>query len=164
MLARRQLYHRATRARMKQVPLRPIAACRDTCRSENLDASGERQGDNHRQVATIPDSSRYVAQVERENEFRRGQVDVKDKQIAELSELYRRIHVLAQRSSAIAGASDRHARSNEAHHAFAACSLFAPSSPNPLVSAVSPATVPNCMVSTTVLGTITIVALCFKPS
>ena len=33
-----------------------------------------------------------------------------------------------------------------------------------LVSAVSPATVPSCMVSTTVLGTITIVALCFKPS
>jgi hypothetical protein len=81
MLARRQFYHLATRARMKQVPLRPIAACRDTCRSENLDASDERQGGNHRQVATIPDSSRYVAQVERENEFRRGQVDVKDKQI-----------------------------------------------------------------------------------
>jgi len=33
-----------------------------------------------------------------------------------------------------------------------------------LVSAVSPATVPSCMVSTTVLGTITSVALCFKPS
>jgi hypothetical protein len=43
--------------------------------------------DQSRPVATIsPDESRYVAALERENEFLRGQVLVKDTQIGELTE------------------------------------------------------------------------------
>ena len=51
-----------------------------------------------RQVATSPDNntSQFVALLERENTFLREQVGVKDKQIAELSELYRGTHVLTQ--------------------------------------------------------------------
>jgi len=51
-----------------------------------------------RPVATSPDTdkSQFVALLERENTFLREQVGVKDKQIAELSELYRGTHVLTQ--------------------------------------------------------------------
>ena len=43
--------------------------------------------DQSRPVATIPlDESRYVGLLERENEFLRGQVLVKDTQISELTE------------------------------------------------------------------------------
>ena len=43
--------------------------------------------DQSRPVATAPlEDSRYVAALERENEFLRGQIDVKDKQIAEGTE------------------------------------------------------------------------------
>jgi hypothetical protein len=40
--------------------------------------------DRSRPVATSPDESRYVAALERENEFLRGQIGVKDTQIGEL--------------------------------------------------------------------------------
>ena len=36
--------------------------------------------------------------------------------------------------------------------------------PSPIVSAVSPAMLPSCMLSTAVLGTMTIVEFCFSPS
>ncbi len=43
-------------------------------------------------------------------------------------------------------------------------SFFAFSWLIPMVSAVSPAILPSCMVSTAELGTITIVEFCFNPS
>jgi len=69
------------------------AAPENSVNSEPRQAASSR--DLSRPVgAVVPDTSRYVAQLEKENEFLRDQVGVKDKQIAELSELYRGTHVL----------------------------------------------------------------------
>jgi hypothetical protein len=52
--------------------------------------------DKSRPVATNPDESRYVAALERENEFLRGQIGVKDTQIGELTERARETnHLIA---------------------------------------------------------------------
>jgi hypothetical protein len=52
--------------------------------------------DKSRPVATSPDESRYVAALERENEFLRGQIGVKDTQIGELTERARETnHLIA---------------------------------------------------------------------
>ncbi len=50
--------------------------------------------DTSRQVATSPDMSRYVARLEGENEFLRGQIGVKDSQIKEMTERARETNVL----------------------------------------------------------------------
>jgi hypothetical protein len=51
--------------------------------------------DQSRPVATpVPDDSRYVAALERENDFLRGQITVKDTQISELTERSRETNVL----------------------------------------------------------------------
>ncbi len=50
--------------------------------------------DPSRQDATSPDTSRYVAQLEKENEFMRGQIGVKDTQIKELTERARETNML----------------------------------------------------------------------
>jgi hypothetical protein len=50
--------------------------------------------DQSRQVATSPDMSRYVAHIEKENDFLRGQMEVKDTQIKELTERARETNVL----------------------------------------------------------------------
>src|SRR6516164_1092265 len=42
--------------------------------------------------------------------------------------------------------------------------LLPPFWPSPIVSAVSPAMLPSCMLSTAVLGTMTMVEFCFSPS
>ena len=47
-----------------------------------------------RQDATSPDTSRYVAQLEKENEFMREQIGVKDTQIKELTERARETNML----------------------------------------------------------------------
>jgi len=47
-----------------------------------------------RQVATSPDLSRYVARLEGENDFLRGQMEVKDTQIKELTERARETNML----------------------------------------------------------------------
>lgn len=52
--------------------------------------------DQSRPVATSPDLSRYVAQVESENEFLRKQITVKDEQIKDLTERARETnHLIA---------------------------------------------------------------------
>lgn len=52
--------------------------------------------DKSRPVATSPDEPRYVAALERENEFLRGQIGVKDTQIGELTERARETnHLIA---------------------------------------------------------------------
>ena len=52
--------------------------------------------DQSRPVATIPDESRYVARLESEVEFLRGQITVKDTQIGELTERARETnHLIA---------------------------------------------------------------------
>ena len=59
---------------------------------------------------------------------------------------------------------------NSGHHAFDGNYAFGAGSaedgfwPSPIVSAVSPAMLPSCMLSTAVLGTMTIVEFCFSPS
>ena len=50
--------------------------------------------DLSRPVATSPDTPRYVARLENENEFLRGQIEVKDRQIKELTERARETNVL----------------------------------------------------------------------
>jgi hypothetical protein len=50
--------------------------------------------DPSRQDATSPDTSRYVAQLEKENEFMRSQIGVKDMQIKELTERARETNML----------------------------------------------------------------------
>jgi hypothetical protein len=47
-----------------------------------------------RHVATSPDTSRYMAQLEKENEFLRGQIAVKDTQIKEATERARETNML----------------------------------------------------------------------
>ena len=50
--------------------------------------------DRSRQDATSPDLSRYVARLEGENDFLRGQMEVKDTQIKELTERARETNIL----------------------------------------------------------------------
>ena len=50
--------------------------------------------DQSRQVATSPDLSRYVARLEGDIDFLRGQMDVKDNQIKEMTERARETNVL----------------------------------------------------------------------
>lgn len=50
--------------------------------------------DPSRQDAAGPDTSRYVVQLEKENEFMRGQIGVKDTQIKELTERARETNML----------------------------------------------------------------------
>jgi hypothetical protein len=64
---------------------------------ENIARQATTGSDERRQAATTPpEDSRYVAALERENEFLRGQVVVKDTQIGELTERARETnHLLA---------------------------------------------------------------------
>jgi hypothetical protein len=64
---------------------------------ENIARQATTGDDEPRQAATTtPEDSRYVAALERENEFLRGQVVVKDTQIGELTERARETnHLLA---------------------------------------------------------------------
>jgi hypothetical protein len=82
--------------------VRPVATIRDQSRPVATDtrtkeptqetATGD---DKPRPVATpVPEDSRYVAALERENDFLRGQITVKDTQIAELTERSRETNVL----------------------------------------------------------------------
>ena len=50
--------------------------------------------DQSRPVATSPDLSRYVARLEGDIDFLRGQMDVKDNQIKEMTERARETNVL----------------------------------------------------------------------
>ena len=70
-----------------------------TIRTSEINTGEPRQeatthADLSRQGATSPDTSRYVAQLERENEFMRGQIGVKDTQIKELTERARETNML----------------------------------------------------------------------
>ena len=87
--------------------VRPVTTGRDQSRqaatviaSETLDHPSKvdraSTDDKSRPVATDPDGSRYVAALERENEFLRGQIGVKDTQIGELTERARETnHLIA---------------------------------------------------------------------
>jgi hypothetical protein len=87
--------------------VRPVTTGRDQSRqaatvvaAESLDhparVARPTGDDEPRQVATIHDESRYVAALERENEFLRGQIGVKDTQIGELTERARETnHLIA---------------------------------------------------------------------
>jgi hypothetical protein len=86
-----------TPATSRDLP-RPVAT---TVAAENKDDTSRQEAatppDQPRPVATTPpEDSRYVAALERENEFLRGQVVVKDTQISELTERARETnHLLA---------------------------------------------------------------------
>ena len=74
---------------------RPVAT------SRTLEDSGDKPrqtaptgNDPPRPVATSPDLSRYVARLEGENDFLRGQMEVKDTQIKELTERARETNML----------------------------------------------------------------------
>lgn len=86
--------------------VRPIATGRDqsrqvatggaqTTENKSEDTGGTTSPDQSRPVATsIPEDSRYVSLLERENDFLRGQITVKDTQISELTERSRETNVL----------------------------------------------------------------------
>lgn len=82
--------------------VRPVATLRDLSRpaattTPAVDPSPETAtgADKQRPVATpVPEDSRYVAALERENDFLRGQITVKDTQISELTERSRETNVL----------------------------------------------------------------------
>ncbi len=74
---------------------RLVATSRDnTINEKPIEVQPATGADQPRQVATSPDLSRYVARVESENEFLRGQIGVKDTQIKELTERARETNVL----------------------------------------------------------------------
>lgn len=88
--------------------VRPITTGRDQSRQDVSEVAAKNSAENPRNdSATDPDQSRhvattqpeeprYVAALERENEFLRGQVGVKDKQISELTERARETnHLIA---------------------------------------------------------------------
>lgn len=84
-----------TPATSRDVP-RPVAT---TVAAENKDDMPRQEQatppDQSRPVATsLPEDSRYVGALERENEFLRGQVVVKDTQIKEMTERARETNVL----------------------------------------------------------------------
>ena len=76
--------------------VRPVTTGRDQSRqdvsevaaknsAENPRSGNPTDPDQSRPVATVPEDSRYVAALERENDFLRGQITVKDTQIGELT-------------------------------------------------------------------------------
>lgn len=82
--------------------VRPVATIRDLSRqvatvaaTENTPTKTTTGNDQQRQApTTVPDESKYVAALERENNFLRGQITVKDTQISELTERSRETNVL----------------------------------------------------------------------
>lgn len=83
-----------TPATSRDVP-RPVAT---TVAAENKDDTPRQEAptttDQSRPVATSPDLSRYVARLEGDIDFLRGQMDVKDNQIKEMTERARETNVL----------------------------------------------------------------------
>jgi hypothetical protein len=83
-----------TPATSRDVP-RPVAT---TVAAENKGEPPRQEApttiDQSRQVATSPDLSRYVARLEGDIDFLRGQMDVKDNQIKEMTERARETNVL----------------------------------------------------------------------
>jgi hypothetical protein len=83
-----------TPATSRDVP-RPVAT---TVAAENKDDMPRQEpattADQPRPVATSPDLSRYVARLESDIDFLRGQMDVKDNQIKEMTERARETNVL----------------------------------------------------------------------
>ena len=78
----------------RDVP-RPVATSRGTVETEiSAPETSAINVDQSRPVAPSPDMSRYVARIESENEFLRGQIGVKDGQIKELSERAMETNVL----------------------------------------------------------------------
>jgi hypothetical protein len=74
---------------------RTVATSRDIAEAEVSTAEAHAtSSDQSRLVAPSPDMSRYVARIESENEFLRGQIGVKDTQIKELSERAMETNVL----------------------------------------------------------------------
>jgi hypothetical protein len=69
-----------------------------TVAAENKDDTQRQEpattADQKRPVATNPDLSRYVARLEGDIDFLRGQMDVKDNQIKEMTERARETNVL----------------------------------------------------------------------
>jgi hypothetical protein len=69
-----------------------------TVAAENMDDTSRQEvpttTDQPRLVATSPDLSRYVARLEGDVDFLRGQMDVKDNQIKEMTERARETNVL----------------------------------------------------------------------
>ena len=86
--------------------VRPVTTGRDLSRQDATNVAAETKHDTSatggtttpdqsRLVATTPpEDSRYVVALERENEFLRGQITVKDTQISELTERSRETNVL----------------------------------------------------------------------
>jgi hypothetical protein len=83
-----------TPATSRELP-RPVAT---TVAAENTDDMQRHEtrntNDQSRLVATSPDLSRYVARLEGDIDFLRGQMDVKDSQIKEMTERARETNVL----------------------------------------------------------------------
>ena len=83
-----------TPATSRDVP-RPVAT---TVAAENTDDMQRQEPpttpDQSRPVATSPDLSRYVERLESDIDFLRGQMDVKDNQIKEMTERARETNVL----------------------------------------------------------------------
>jgi hypothetical protein len=87
--------------------VRPVTTGRDQSRQAATEATAENKPDGSvsggttspdqsRPVATVSEDSRYVGALERENEFLRGQITVKDTQIGELTERARETnHLIA---------------------------------------------------------------------
>jgi len=67
---------------------------RQVATSRPLETNDISSPPEERQTATGPDTSRYVARLESENDFLRGQMVVKDTQIKELTERARETNVL----------------------------------------------------------------------
>jgi hypothetical protein len=101
----------------RDVP-RPVAT---TVAAEDKDDTPRQEAattpDQSRPVATAPpEDSRYVAALERENEFLRGQVVVKDTQIGELTERARETnHLLAGFQKILTLASPNERRDGQPH-------------------------------------------------
>jgi hypothetical protein len=83
-----------TPATSRDVPRRVAT----TVAAENMDDTQRQEPatppDQPRPVATSPDLSRYVARLEGDIDFLRGQMDVKDNQIKEMTERARETNVL----------------------------------------------------------------------
>ena len=74
---------------------RPVPTSEDRESPEHQARQGATSSDQPRQTATADEMvSRYVTRLEGENEFLRGQVTVKDKQIGELTERARETNIL----------------------------------------------------------------------
>jgi hypothetical protein len=87
--------------------VRPVTTGRDQSRQAATEVAAETKPpgsetagatnpEQWRPVAAVPEDSRYVGALERENEFLRGQITVKDTQIGELTERARETnHLIA---------------------------------------------------------------------